>query len=343
MINLFRKKDVSNSQDVLAQQVDTSVTDTVDTGVAMTEEEKINSEIISESSADTGAVLVLRKPRKHSKISKFGVVSIICLSILAFFQLLPFWIKLVNSMHSPDYLPAPGAVDLWFSHFTFVNYGTAIEYATFFQSLLVSLIHTICYTGLSLVVALICGYVFAKKEFRGKSIVVMMMMSTLMVPGEVLMSANYRMTIFFGINDSILGIILPGIVNITGIFLIQQFMVNVPDSVLESAEIDGCNEARKLLHIVTPMAVPIIMTYIILTFISTWNEYLFPMILYSTSGNIWLKTLQISMQSFNPNFGGAADEYVRSAGMILITIPIVIMYLVAQRYILEGANISGMK
>ena len=164
-----------------------------------------------------------------------------------------------------------------------------------------------------------------------------------MVPGEIMLAANYKITIFFGINDSILGIILPGIVNVFGIFLVKQYMANIPDSVLEAASIDGCGEFRKIIVIVFPMSVPIIMTYVILTFIGTWNEYLFPMILYTTSGSGWLYTLQLAMQSFYPNFGGNADTYVRSAGMILITVPIIVMYLVFQKYILNQSNIAGLK
>ena len=273
----------------------------------------------------------------------FNTLSIIFLAIIAFFQTFPFWLKLVDATHSPDFLPELGKLYIWFADFTLANFKTVIESARLFQALAVSLTHTVSFTLLSLVVAVIVGYVLAKINFRGKGVVSTLLIATLMIPGEIMLAANYKITIFFGINDSILGIILPGIVNVFGIFLVKQYMSNIPDSVLEASSIDGCGELRKIFVIVFPMSVPIIMTYVIITFIGTWNEYLFPMILYSTSGSDSLYTLQLAMQSFFPNFGGNADTYVRSAGMILITVPIIIMYLVFQKYILNQSNIAGLK
>lgn len=274
---------------------------------------------------------------------QFNVISIVFLAIVAVIQLLPFWLKLVDATHSPDFLPEVGKVYIWFEAFTLENFWTVIESARLYLALGVSLAHTCGFTFLSLCVVMVVGYVLAKINFRGKGIVSMLLLTTLMIPGEVLLAANYQITIFFGINSNILGIILPGIVNVFGIFLVKQYMASVPDSVLEAADIDGCGELKKIVTIVVPMSVPIIMTYVIITFIGTWNEYLFPMVLYSTSGSDSLYTLQLAMQSFYPNFGGNADTYVRSAGMILITIPIIIMYLVFQKYILNQSNIAGLK
>ncbi len=274
---------------------------------------------------------------------QFNVISIVFLSIVAIVQLMPFWLKLIDATHSPDFLPEVGKVYLWFEAFTLENFWTVIESARLYLALGVSLAHTCGFTLLSLCVVMVVGYVLAKIKFRGRGVVSMLLLATLMIPGEVLLSANYQITIFFGINKNILGIILPGIVNVFGIFLVKQYMASVPDSVLEAADIDGCGELKKIVTIVVPMSVPIIMTYVIITFIGTWNEYLFPMILYSTSGSDSLYTLQLAMQSFYPNFGGNADTYVRSAGMILITVPIIIMYIVFQKYILNQSNIAGLK
>lgn len=283
-----------------------------------------------------------KKSMKRRELA-FQIFCYVFLSLIAFFQIFPFWLKLVDATHSPDFLPEPGKIYVWFTDFTLANFKTVVESAKLFQAFGVSLLHTVCFTGLSMVVVVILGYVLSKKKFRGKRIVTTVLMAAMMIPGEVMLAANYKLTIAFGINTSTLGIILPGLVNVFGVFLVSQYMINIPDSVLEAASIDGCGEIRKLFKIVFPMAKPIIMTYVIITFIGTWNEYLFPMILYSTSGSGSLYTLQLAMQSFYPNFGGNADTYIRSAGMILITVPIVIMYIVFQKYILNQGNTSGIK
>lgn len=285
----------------------------------------------------------MTKRSQKASETAFQIFCYAFLVIIAFMQTFPFWLKLVDATHSPDFLPAPGKVYIWFADFTLANFGKVIGSARLFSALGVSLLHTCAFTALSLIVAVCMGYVLAKIRFRGSGVVTLLLMTTLMIPGEVMLAANYKLTIFFGISGNTLGIILPGIVNVFGIFLVKQYMANVPDSVLEAASIDGCGELRKLFYIVFPMSVPIIMTYVIITFIGTWNEYLFPMILYTSSGSPWLYTLQLAMQSFYPNFGGNADTYVRSAGMILITLPIIVMYLVFQKYILNQSNISGLK
>ena len=118
-------------------------------------------------------------------------------------------------------------------------------------------------------------------------------------------------------------------------------MSNIPKSVLESANLDGANEFQKIFRIVVPMSKPVLITYVILTFVSTWNEYLWPMVMQSSGSQV--ETLQLIMYKFYPALGNYADGFVRSAGMILITVPIIVMYFIFQRYFLEQNNIAGMK
>lgn len=283
--------------------------------------------------------------RRHSEKRK-RVFAIMFLVVLSLIQLFPFYLKLVDSFQNIDLIPEYGRLYLWpvdengNLSIDFENYLLAIEKGGLIRATINSLIHTISFTFLSLVVAVVLGYVLGKMKFKGKRFVTALLLSTYMVPGEILMVPNYLLILKLSWNMSLLGIILPGIVNIFGVFLIKQYMNNIPDSVLESADIDGCNEIKKIFKIVIPMARPIIITYIIITFVGAWNEYLWPMILYQ---NPDLFTLQLTMYQFYPQFGGYADGYVRSAGMILITIPIIIMYIFAQKYFLEQANISGIK
>lgn len=262
------------------------------------------------------------------------------LLMFAFLQTFPFILKFVDSLHGLDFIPEYSTLYLWPQQMSFQNYVIAIERGDLFTGLINSLIHTVSFTTLSLIIALIVGYVLAKKQFRGKKIVTILLLSTMMVPGEVLMIPNFLLVQSMGLTDNLLGIILPGIVNIFGIFLIRQYMNTIPDAVLESADIDGANEFQKIFGIVLPMAKPIIVTYIILTFTATWNDYLWPMIVIKDPN---LFTLQLKMFEFYPQFGGVADGFLRSAGMMLITLPIIIVYLIFQRHFLENSNIAGMK
>lgn len=279
-----------------------------------------------------------KSAKRRSLIYQIVVISF--LSLLALAQILPFYLKTVDSLHSLDFIPEFDMLYLMPRGLAISNYYQALTKGGFLTGLKNSLIHTITFTSISLVIALIVGYVLGKMQFRGKKFVSIILLSTMMIPGEILMIPNYLLVMKLGWNTSLLAIILPGIVNVFGIFLIRQFMSNIPDAVLESAELDGASEFKKIFKIVLPMSKPVIITYIILTFISTWNEYLFPMTVLKDPK---LFTLQLTMYQFYPKFGGYADGYVRSAGMILITIPIIIMYIMFQRYFIEQENIAGLK
>ena len=282
-----------------------------------------------------------RVKSEKRKEATFQVICVIVLSIIALCQIFPFYLKVIDSLHSPELIPNSDKLYLWPENGTFQNYLTALQVSGFWEALGNTLFHSVMFTAISLFIAIIVGYVLAKMKFRGKGFVSTILLCTMMVPGEVLMIPNYILVMNMGLNYSIWGLILPGIVNIFGVFLIKQYMSNIPESVLESANLDGCNELQKIFYIVVPMSKPILVTYVILTFVSTWNEYLWPMVMQSSGSTV--ETLQLIMYKFYPNLGNYADGFVRSAGMILITIPIIIVYIIFQRYFLEQNNLSGMK
>ena len=275
------------------------------------------------------------------KEATFQVICVIILSIIALCQIFPFYLKVIDSLHSPELIPDSDKLYLWPENGTLQNYVTALQVSGFWEALGNTLFHSVMFTAISLFIAVIVGYVLAKMKFRGKGFVSTILLCTMMVPGEVLMIPNYILVMNMGLNYSIWGLILPGIVNIFGVFLIKQYMSNIPESVLESANLDGCNEFQKIFYIVVPMSKPILVTYVILTFVSTWNEYLWPMVMQASGSTV--ETLQLIMYKFYPALGNYADGFVRSAGMILITIPIIIVYIIFQRYFLEQNNLSGMK
>ncbi len=275
------------------------------------------------------------------KEKTFQIICIVVLSLVALCQIFPFYLKLVDSLHSPELIPDSEKLYLLPEGATIENYLTALQVSGFWEALGNTAFHSVMFTAISLCIAIVVGYVLAKMEFKGKKFVSAILLSTMMVPGEVLMIPNYILVMNMGLNYSIWGLILPGIVNIFGVFLIKQYMANIPQSILESAELDGCNEFHKMFHIVVPMSKPILVTYVILTFVSTWNEYLWPMVMQASGSTV--ETLQLIMYKFYPGLGNYADGFVRSAGMILITIPIIIVYIIFQKYFLEQNNLSGMK
>lgn len=280
--------------------------------------------------------------RKRKKLSLLAInlVTVAILVLFSFAQVFPFYLQLVYSLQPFSFIARPGVIELWPQSFNVSNYAEAFRLADFANGFKNTLITAVGFTGLSLCVVLIMGYVLGKKDFYGKQAVFMMLIATMMVPGEILMVPNYILMIKFRMLDSLSALILPGIVNIFGIFLIRQFMNTIPDSVLEAAEIDGAGELRRIFSVVLPLSMPIVATYCILTFTATWNDYLWPMIVLRSSEHF---TLQLKLKVFSPMFGTSRDQILMAAGLMLALIPVIAMYLAFQKNFIEGTSFSGLK
>lgn len=281
------------------------------------------------------------KPEKRSvALLVVNAITIIILVLFSFAQIFPFYLQLVYSLQPFSFTPRPGVIELWPESFNFSNYAEAFRLADFATGFKNTLITAVCFTGLSLCVVMVMGYVLGKKDFYGKKFVFIMLLATMMIPGEVLMVPNYILVIKFRMLDKLTALILPGIVNIFGIFLVRQFMNTIPDSVLEAAELDGAGELRRIFSIVLPLSLPVVATYCILTFTATWNDYLWPMIVLRTSDSF---TLQLKLKVFSPMFGTSRDQILMAAGLMLALIPVIVMYLIFQKNFIEGTSFSGLK
>lgn len=281
-----------------------------------------------------------KRNAKKIKANAANVLIIIFLSIVALMQIFPFYLQIVSSLQPLDFMPEYGKIYLKSEGLHFHNYVEAIERVDLMIGVGNSLIVAFSFTILSAIVILISGYVLGKKKFRGKKVIMFSLLLTMVVPGEILMVSNYKLVSELGWTNSYAGLILPGIVNITGIFLIMSFMNTIPNAVLESADIDGAGELRKLFKIVLPMALPVLSTYFILTFVAQWNDYLWPLIITNDSD---LFTIQLKLKEFNPYYGGYADEILKAAAMILTLLPVIIIYVCCQKKLVSGLTISGMK
>ncbi|MDE7406128.1 MAG: carbohydrate ABC transporter permease [Clostridiales bacterium] len=268
------------------------------------------------------------------------VLIIILLTAVAFLQIFPFWLQFVTSLQPLDFIPEDGKIYWLPVSANFGNYLEAIEHVDLLRGALNSVIVAVGYTLLSALVILVVGYVLGKKDFAGKKVVKLFLLITMMAPGELMMVTNYKLVSELGWTNTFAGLILPGIVNVTGIFLVMSFMNSIPDAMLESAEIDGAGELKKLFKIVLPMCLPVLATYFILTFVAQWNDYLWPMIITSDPD---LFTIQLKLTEFSEYYGGFADTVLRAAALIFTLIPVIIVYLCCQKQFVEGLSVTGMK
>lgn len=184
----------------------------------------------------------------------------------------------------------------------------------------------------------LAAYSFTRISFKGRNVVFFFYIATLMVPGQVTMIPTYLMFAKAGLTDNHLALILPAFFSAFGVFLLRQFFMSLPRELEEAAEIDGCNPFMTYWRIMLPLVVPAMLTLGVFTLMNTWNDYMGPLI-YLSSPEKYTMTLGIAY------FKGVYTTQwnLVMAGSIVSVVPILIAYLCAQKYFIEGIAFSGVK
>ena len=184
----------------------------------------------------------------------------------------------------------------------------------------------------------LAAYSFARIKFKGRTVMFFFYIATLMVPGQVTMIPTYLMFAKVGLVDNHIVLILPAFFSAFGVFLLRQFFMSLPKELEEAAEIDGCNPFTTYYRIMLPLIVPAMLTQGVFTLMNTWNDYMGPLI-YLTTPEKYTMTLGIAY------FKGVYTTQwnLVMAGSVLSVIPILVAYLCAQKYFVEGIAFSGVK
>lgn len=192
--------------------------------------------------------------------------------------------------------------------------------------------------GIGLFLNVMAGYAFAKFRFRGDRIGYLMVLSTMLIPGQATMVPTYVIINRLGLTDSLAGIALPGLVSAFNIFLARQFMSTLPGDVLDSARVDGAGETRIFISIVLPMAKPLIGVLAITTFLASWNSFLWPLVVATSQQHY---TLSVALALVSGQYGGAYE--LQMAGATFMVVPIVVIFVIFQRLIVQGFVTSGLR
>lgn len=223
---------------------------------------------------------------------------------------------------------------------TFDNYAAIFKKAPFAQWIKNTLIISLIATSTVLIFDTAAGYVLAKFSFVGKQLIFLLIISTLMVPTEMLIIPWYLIANELGWSDTYWGVLFPGIITAFGIFLMRQFMDSIPSDLLDAARIDGLNEWRILLHIAIPLVKPAIITLIILTFIGNWNQFIWPLIVLQTEEKF---TLPVGIVYFSSELKDTSNWILIMAGTTISIAPLIVIFLIFQKQIIRGIALSGMK
>lgn len=204
-----------------------------------------------------------------------------------------------------------------------------------FNSLFVSLVCSV----MRIITASLAGYGFAFMNFKGKNVLFALVLGVMLIPGDVILTSNYFTISQMGLVNTYLGIMLLYFVSANNVFVMRQHFLTVSKTLREAAQIDGCSDLRFYFRILLPISMPTLVTVFISSFISTWNMYLWPLIVANSSNE--MRTVQIGLKMLNfseeTSYGGTM------AGAMIILIPTLVIFMLFQRKIVSGMTAGSEK
>lgn len=252
-------------------------------------------------------------------------------------MLVPFYWSLGTSLKLEHFVFA-NPPQWWPDPITFQNYVhvvTKIHFLRYFiNSLLVASIITLGHVFFDTLAA----YAFAKLNFRGRDQIFFLMLLGLMIPFQINLIPLYRIMATLGWTNTYLALIVPNLTSIFGIFMLRQFLISIPNDLLDAARIDGCNEFGVFRRVVLPLALPGIATLVIVTFMGSWNDFLWPRIVTSSEA---LYTLPVGLAQLQ--LKNTSNQAQIMAGTVLTALPMIIVFLFMQRQFIEGMTAGALK
>lgn len=283
---------------------------------------------------DVGPESPPRRPAPFSRANLVqtiagGYVPLILATLVVF---LPLVWMLLSSFKQPgeiitmDLKLLPDTVSL-------ENYKTAMTTVPFGQFFMNSLIVTAVGSSVKVILAILTAYALVFVRFPFKNAIFVLILVALMVPPQVSILPNYILIAGMGGKNTLWGIILPGLGTAFGTFLLRQHFRTLPGSILEAAEIDGAGHWRRLWQVVAPVSVPSIATVALVTVVSEWNDYIWPLIITDRPETM---TLPVGLTLLQNSEGNGSGWGILMAGAVLVIVPILLVFAALQRYIVAG-------
>lgn len=273
---------------------------------------------------------------------------------LAFFAIvftMPFYWSLLTSFRPNDQIFSQG-INLLPGEITFEHYQKAFDVIPFVRYSLNTLLVTVVIIATNLLFCSLAGYAFAKLEFSGKKLIYRLMLFSVMIPGTILMIPQFLVLVKFplaggnnlfgqggsGFSSNLIGVVLPTAISVFNVVFMRAAYLSMPDDVGEAARIDGASELQIFFRVYVPLSKPALATLSVFCFQAGWNSFLWPSIILR-SGDFRVLTQGLQSFSFNNN----VDYGPMMAATVCATIPVLIVFMFAQKYFIQGIAFSGSK
>ena len=293
-------------------------------------------------------VLKIHISRRAKKITMRTVTYVGCIVLAIFFIFPLLWMIVTSTKTEMQYANDLGSFATFLPNVSdlstfFDNYLSVLTEYDIWKYALNSLGYAAAVVVCNIIVNALAGYVMAKFTFPGKGFISFLIMFLLIVPVETTIIPLYSIVHNLGISGTVLAVILPAIVSVFNIFLFQQFFTNIPKEYIEAAQLDGANQMKIFFIIMMPLSAPIVATVATFAFIGVWNDYIWPtMVLPSPQGDEWpLFPIQAALTTIQSSGGVTTGEVM--ASLVVTSIPIFLVYVFSQKYIVEGISVGGLK
>ena len=272
------------------------------------------------------------KPVRVSDALRVVILStgaLVCVVPLVWMFLGSFKTPTELAQRPPTFLPESWGLD---------NYTEALSRFNFLQYLTNSVIVTIVATVLTLLINSMAAYALAKYNFRGKNFLFIVTLATIMIPLQVILIPVYQVVASMGLVNTLWGMIIPAAATPTGVFLLRQYMLSIPDELIEAARVDGSGEFRTFLTIVLPLCRPALAVVAIFSVMWRWSDFLWPLVV-AQSESVY--TLPVALARFNAELTVPFNLIL--AMSVVATIPVLIIFLIFQKQIASGIANTGLK
>lgn len=280
-----------------------------------------------------------RTPAKKSGVKPSTVLRFVVLSLIALIFISPLVFMIVNSFTTregattlpPSWIPDPFSTQ---AYDTIFNASGTPVLRWFANSMIAAALHAV----LVVVTASLAAYPLARMSFRGRGVVFGAIIATLLIPPVILIIPNYLIVSEFGWLNSLTAIIIPTAAGAFGVFFMRQFFLGIPVELEEAGRLDGANRAQIFFRIVLPLAKPALATLALLAFLTNWNDFLWPVyVLFSAD----VQTLPAGLSTLQT--ANAVRYDLLLAGAVIASVPVLVLFVFLQRFIIEGVSRSGVK
>ena len=276
------------------------------------------------------------KGRKISAKKSWWIYVLLALGLILMIG--PFvWMVLSSFKGAPELAQIPPT--WWPITPTLSNYTRLFTYLNFPQYFLNSVILAVSITLCNLLFCSMLGYALAKLRFTGRNALFLLVMATLMVPSAVTLVPLFVLMSKLQLVNTLTAVILPEAAGALGVFLMRQFMLDIPDELLDAARVDGASEFYLYWKVALPLSGPALATLTILTFLASWNDFLWPLIVLTNDQSY---NLPVALATFAIGEHGT-DYGLLLAGSVVVVTPMIIVFLLLQRYFTQGISMTGLK